>query len=159
MTVQRVRKAGASVQQGHLANMVRWYKQGNLPPMDEDWSETKSLPVNLNVAIEAASTYEDLGNLSKLVMIELSAGNVTPAQATAFKGLILEARQALSRAEEKEPDDVEDTLVPVSEEACELARQFEGILDEDVRKTIITYVGDAYRDDLKNNPNFDSAKQ
>ena len=158
VTVQRARKAGARVQQGHLADIVRWYKQGNLPDVSQDWAETKTMPVDLRAAIERAGTYEDLGNLSKMVMLEIADGNLSPSQATALKGLISEARQALKQGEEKEPDDVEDTLVPVSEEGAELARQFEGIIDEEARQEILDLVKEKYLADLQANPNHDSAK-
>jgi len=158
-TVQRVRKAGADVNQVNLADCVRWYKQGNLPPLDETWQETRKPAVDLQATIDAATTIEDLGNLSKLVMKQILDGTLSSQQGTAVKGLLLEARQALKQSEDKEPPEVDDAFIPVSEEAAEIARQFEGIIDEESRQAITDLVQELYTKDLTVNQNFDGAKQ
>lgn len=108
--------------------------------------------------IKGAKTYDHLKELSLEVAGMVIAGEIGSGPGNAASTAIREARQCIKATAEEDTDEQEEQLVPVSEDAVEVALLFQGIIDDHARSAALAYMHQAANSDKATNPNVDTAR-
>lgn len=107
--------------------------------------------------IRAATTLEDLGELTTEILALVGEGSLRPVRANALHKLLVERRQQLKAQEHDRPDPLGGKVLLCTAEVEPIVRAFEAIYSDERRARVANFLLEVYEEDLAEAPATDTS--